>query len=55
MIGGSVISAIFGLLRSFTTGYQLFLTFEILDAITSSGIYSAVNVLGKNNNFITSK
>ncbi|KAF0767385.1 solute carrier family 22 member 21-like [Aphis craccivora] len=46
LIIGSVSSAIFGTSRSFTTDYYSFLLFELLDSISSSGVYAATFVLG---------
>ncbi|XP_027853755.2 solute carrier family 22 member 21-like isoform X2 [Aphis gossypii] len=46
LIIGSVLSAILGTLRSFSTNYYTFLLFELLDSIASSGVYAATFVLG---------
>lgn len=42
----TLISAVFGLLRALSTNYVMFVTFEFLDSLFSSGIYGAAFVLG---------
>uniref|UniRef100_A0A2S2PLV9 Solute carrier family 22 member 21 n=1 Tax=Schizaphis graminum TaxID=13262 RepID=A0A2S2PLV9_SCHGA len=44
-ITGTVISAIFGTIKSFATSYYSFLVFEFLDSMASSGVYAATFVL----------
>ncbi|VVC31050.1 Sugar transporter, conserved site,Major facilitator superfamily domain,Major facilitator [Cinara cedri] len=46
MIIGSMLSAIFGLLRSYSSNFSYFLLFEFLDSMFSCGVYSAAFVLG---------
>ncbi|KAK9498912.1 hypothetical protein O3M35_003458 [Rhynocoris fuscipes] len=41
-----LLSSTCGIIRSFSINYEMFLTFEVLDAIVSSGAYSAIFILG---------
>lgn len=49
-ITGTVLSAIFGTIKSFAANYYSFLVFEFLDSMASSGVYAATFVLGKKSN-----
>ncbi|XP_012264112.2 solute carrier family 22 member 5-like [Athalia rosae] len=42
----TVISAILGLIRSFSVNYEMFVIFEFLDAMAGSGVWGAMFVLG---------
>ncbi|CAH1732788.1 solute carrier family 22 member 21-like isoform X2 [Aphis gossypii] len=44
-ITGTVLSAIFGTIKSFAANYYSFLVFEYLDSMASSGVYAATFVL----------
>ncbi|XP_025207541.1 solute carrier family 22 member 21-like [Melanaphis sacchari] len=44
-ITGTVLSAIFGTIKSFAFDYYSFLIFEFLDSVASSGVYAATFVL----------
>jgi len=48
MVFCSVTSAMIAIIQSFSVNYQMFLIFELLASIVSSGIYSVTFVLGKN-------
>ncbi|XP_014093801.3 organic cation transporter protein [Bactrocera oleae] len=43
---GGVLSAIFGIIRSFTTSYVPFLVFEFLDNVANSSLYSICFIIG---------
>ncbi|XP_067643249.1 solute carrier family 22 member 4-like isoform X2 [Eurosta solidaginis] len=43
---GGLLSAIFGIIRSFTTSYMPFLLFEFLDSLANSSIYSVCFIIG---------
>lgn len=46
ILGSVLFSSIFGTLRSFSTSYDQFIIFEMLDAMSYSGVYSAVYIFG---------
>lgn len=48
MLGGLILSAIIGLLRSLSPTYLWFLLFEFLDPAVGSGAYSSGFILGEN-------
>jgi len=48
MVFCAVTSAILSIIQSFSVNYQMFLVFELLTSIVSSGVYTVTFVLGKN-------
>ncbi|XP_046480502.1 organic cation/carnitine transporter 2-like [Neodiprion pinetum] len=46
LVVATLMSSIFGLIRSFSFNYWMFITFEFLDAFSGSAVYSAAFVLG---------
>nr|XP_018905230.1 PREDICTED: solute carrier family 22 member 4-like isoform X1 [Bemisia tabaci]XP_018905231.1 PREDICTED: solute carrier family 22 member 4-like isoform X2 [Bemisia tabaci] len=46
LVIGSVLSAVFGILRAFSTNYTMFLILEFIDAVASSGVYGAAFIIG---------
>nr|XP_018911326.1 PREDICTED: organic cation transporter protein-like [Bemisia tabaci] len=46
MVTGTLLSAMFGIMRAFSTNYIMFLVFEFLDAVASTGVFGAVFIIG---------
>lgn len=42
-----LLSTFMGIFRSYTTSYETFIIFEVLDALVTSGSYCACFILGK--------
>lgn len=47
IIFGTILSCLFGTLKAISPNYELFLTFELLDAFFAAGFYNCAVILGK--------
>lgn len=48
LVSSAFLAGIFGLLRSFSTSYIMFVIFEFLEPAFGSGVFSSAFILGKN-------